>query len=75
MSIKDLDAISKEWINNLENKIIIFHAANDLYKKCNQNDRIIIKNIHYQCNIETKKEPINLELNDVEKFFNKIINI
>lgn len=41
--IYGLDAIPKEWINNLENNIIIFNAANDLYKKCNQNDRIFTK--------------------------------
>lgn len=39
--IYGLDAIPKEWINNIENNIIIFNAANDLYKKCNQNDIII----------------------------------
>ena len=40
-----LDAIPEEWISKLVNKMMVFNAASDLYKKCNKDN--IIDNLDF----------------------------
>ena len=43
--IYGLDAIPEEWVSKLVNKMMVFNAAGDLYKRCNKDN--IIDNIDF----------------------------
>lgn len=40
-----LDAIPEEWISKLANKMMVFNAASDLYKRCNKDN--VIDNLNF----------------------------
>lgn len=43
--IYGLDAIPEEWVAKLVNKMMVFNAASDLYKRCNKDN--IIDNLNF----------------------------
>ena len=43
--IYGLDAIPEEWVSKLVNKMMVFNAASDLYKRCNKDN--IIDNLNF----------------------------
>ena len=43
--IYGLDAIPEEWVSKLVNKMMVFNAASDLYKRCNKDN--VIDNLNF----------------------------
>jgi ADP-ribosyl-[dinitrogen reductase] hydrolase len=77
--IYGFDAIPKEWVAKLANKIIIFNAANDLYKKCNRNDSMIcdyLKKTYSMSDADIKESIVYLaEFSDIYNEFVQYVTL